>query len=121
FLAEKGKKVTITRRGLEIAVDVSPRARPMFLNRLTKRGVAMLTGVKYEEITDKGLVLTNSKGQRQTIEAHNIVLAVRGRPNRELFEALKGNVPEIHLVGDCVDPRNIMEAVDDGSRVARAI
>ena len=35
--------------------------------------------------------------------------------------ALKGKVPELYAVGDCVAPRGVHQAILDGTRVARAI
>lgn len=120
FLAEKGKKVTVTRRGLTMAEKVGAD-RPLVLDRLAKKGVTTLTGVKYEEITGEGLTIIDKGGARQTIGADNIVLATGARPSTELFKALDGKVPEIHLAGDCVQPRRILEAISDGSRIARTI
>ena len=39
----------------------------------------------------------------------------------EGVKALEGKVPEIYLAGDGVEPRSIVEAISDGSRIARAI
>lgn len=121
FLAEKGKKVTITRRGPKMALGVGPILRRFFLNRLLEKGVTMLPEIKYNEVTTEGLVVTTKEGERKTIEADTIVLAARAIPNSELHEELKGKVPEIHLIGDCVKPRTIRDAIADGFRVARQI
>ncbi len=121
FLAEKGKRVTITRRGPRMAVKVARTYRTVLLDTLASTGVTMLTGVEYEKLTRKGLTITTKEGKRQTIEADTVVLAVGARPNIRLFEALQGMVPEIYLAGDCVEPRRIVEAIHDGSRVARAV
>jgi NADPH-dependent 2,4-dienoyl-CoA reductase/sulfur reductase-like enzyme len=118
FLAEKGKKVTITRRGLSMATKVGPSLRERLLDRLAEKGVTMLTGVKYDAITERGLAITTSDGRKETIEADTIVLATGSKANRELLTGLKGMVSEIHLVGDCVEPRGIREAIDEGFRIA---
>ena len=121
FLAEKGKEVTVTTLLPELALAVHAALREQFLDRLVHKGVTSLTGVKYEEITPKSLVLITKEGERKTIQADTIVLAAGSTLNKKLFDELKGKVPEIHLAGDCVEPRNIMEAIDDGSRIARQI
>jgi pyruvate/2-oxoglutarate dehydrogenase complex dihydrolipoamide dehydrogenase (E3) component len=121
YLAQKGKIVTIVRRGPSIAASVNPQARDNLLARLIKNGVTMLTGVRYEEITDRGLVITDKEGQRQTIEADTVVLATGAMQNTELVTELEGQDIALHLIGDCVTPGKIIDAIRDGARVGREI
>ena len=81
----------------------------------------MMTEVRYDEITDKGLTIVTKEGERQTIVADTIVSAVPLIPNTELLKSLEGKIPEIHAIGDCMEPRLILDAIADGSRVAHAI
>jgi thioredoxin reductase len=94
--------------------------KPHLLNWLDEKGVAMLPGVKYEEITDKGLTLTTREGKKQIIEADTIVTALPLLPNTELLKELDGMVPEVYAIGDCKDPHLTVDAIADGSRIARA-
>lgn len=121
FLADKGKKVTILRRGPKIAEKIAHSPRELLLSRLEAKGVTMLTGVRYESISDKGLTLVTSEGERLTIEADTIVLAAGAASNTQLFQALEGKIREIYLAGDCVQPRRIVEAMHDGSSIGRKI
>jgi len=121
FLAEKGKKVTMTRRGPEMATRIGPGVRALNLSRLTASGVTMLTGVKYEQVTDRGLAITTKEEERQIIEADTIVLAAGAKPNRRLSQALEGKVPEVYDIGDCTEPRGIAQAIADGYRIGRRI
>jgi 2,4-dienoyl-CoA reductase-like NADH-dependent reductase (Old Yellow Enzyme family)/thioredoxin reductase len=121
YLAQKGKTVTIMRRGPNMAVGMNPQARDSLLARLRKNRVTMLTGVRYEEITDKGLVITDKEGQRQNIEADTVVLATGAIPNTELATELERQNVALHLIGDCVTPGKIAEAIRDGGRVGREI
>lgn len=118
FLAEKGKKITVTRRGPEMALGVGPSLRTFFLNRLAEKGVTVLPGIKYNEVTPDGLVVTTKEGEKKTIAADNIVLAAGSTPNNKLYRELEGKVPEVHLVGDCAEPRTIRDAIADGFRTA---
>ena len=85
------------------------------------RKVDMRTNVRYEEITDKGLVISSNDGERRLIEADTIVLALGVKTDTELANRLKGKVTEIHLAGDCVEPYGLREAIASGSRVARRV
>ncbi len=114
FLADKGKNVTLMRRGGEIATKVNPRSRDHLLARLSAKGVMVLTGVQYREITDHGVIITTREGKSQTVEADTIVLAAGSVIDPELYIALKDKVPEFYRIGDCVNPSNIMSAVTDG-------
>ena len=116
FLAEKGRKVTVTRRGLDMAVGIGPTLREQFLKRLASKGVTLFPGVKYEAITPEGIVVTTREGERKTLETDTLVLAAGSMPNKKLLEELDGKVGEIWLAGDCVEPRRIKEAMAEGFR-----
>ena len=81
----------------------------------------MMSGVKYVEITDQGLTIITREGKKQTIEADSIIPAVPLAPDTGLWKSLEGKVPEIYAIGDCREPRLIVDAIADGSRIARAI
>jgi 2,4-dienoyl-CoA reductase-like NADH-dependent reductase (Old Yellow Enzyme family)/thioredoxin reductase len=116
LLMERGKKVTIMRRGPELATKVHRLIREPMLGRLKYKGASILTGVEYEEITDVGVVIRTSTGQKKVIEADTVVLAAGSTPNTELAAALKGKAAQVFSVGDCVEPRSIMEALEEGYR-----
>jgi 2,4-dienoyl-CoA reductase (NADPH2) len=121
FLVKRGRKVTIVDTAEEIGEGLlETYIKPHLLDWLDEKGVAMLPGIKYEEITDKGLIITTQEGKKQTIEADTIVTALPLLPNTELLEELDGIVPEVYAIGDCKDPHLIVDAIADGSRIARA-
>jgi thioredoxin reductase len=67
------------------------------------------------------LIITTKEGKRQTIEADTIVTAMPLEPSTELLKKLEGSAPEIYDIGDCKEPNKIIDAIADGSRIARAI
>lgn len=119
YLAEKGKNVTVTRRGPGMATKMGAALRTLQLERLGAAGVRLLPGVKYQRATEKGLVVINPQGQEELLEADTLVLAAGSRPDTTLSRALAGIVPEVHGAGDCLEPRGILEAVGDGFRTGR--
>jgi pyruvate/2-oxoglutarate dehydrogenase complex dihydrolipoamide dehydrogenase (E3) component len=121
FLVEKGKVVTIVEMLQEMALDVNMSYKIALINRLTAGRMTMLTGAECQEISEKFVVVTTKDGQEQTIEADSVVLAVGAKPNIKLLKSIKDSVPEIHLVGDCVEPRRIINAVSDGHRIGLSI
>ena len=120
YLADQGRKVIVTRRGGAMAASTNPLARDILLARLKARGVTLLPGVKYEEITDEGVVITR-EGQRQTILADTIVLAAGAIPEVSLLSALQARGIPVYAIGDCASPGKIADALRDGARVGREI
>ena len=123
FLADKGKKVIMLKRSPRMAMKVSPAERQVLLYRLGSKGVVMLTGVKYEKITNEGLVITDKHGKTLAIKADNIILATGAKPNLSLAQELKsrGIIKSLHMIGDCAEPARIAEAIQSAARIAREI
>ncbi len=59
--------------------------------------------------------------QRRIEGVDTVVLSMGSRSTDALYRALKGRVPALHAIGDCVAPRGIHQAILEGTRVARAI
>jgi len=88
---------------------------------LGRKGVPTLNGVRSMEITDAGLVVTTREGEKQTILADSIIPTAPLEPDTRLLESLEGKVPELYAVGDCQEPRMIVDAIADGWKIANAI
>jgi 2,4-dienoyl-CoA reductase-like NADH-dependent reductase (Old Yellow Enzyme family)/thioredoxin reductase len=116
YLVEQGKKVTVMRRGPELAAKVQQFIREPLVGRLQFKGASILTGVEYEEITEAGVVIRKGTGEREVVEADSVVLAAGAVPNTELLADLQDKVARVFLVGDCSEPRGIREAVEEGYR-----
>jgi 2-enoate reductase len=121
FLAEKGKKVTIVEMLSGVAMDVNLFSRFYLLDKLAELGVEILTDTTAKEITDKGVAAIDVEGKERVIEADTVILATGFRANNELERKLKGAIPEVYTIGDCVKPGKIWEAIGTGSRIARLI
>jgi len=121
FLTERGRRVTILESQPDMNTEMSIPRRWNVMRWLRENGVTMLKGITYEEITPQGVVITNTDGEKQTLEADTVVLAGGMEPNLALSEAIQGKVPQIHLVGDCTELRLINGAVEDGARAALAM
>jgi NADPH-dependent 2,4-dienoyl-CoA reductase/sulfur reductase-like enzyme len=121
FLAEKGKIVTIIEMLDEIAIGVGPSFKIGLLSRLKERNVTILTNAQCQEINDKGVVIIGKEGLYQIIDADTVVLSIGAKSNNGLFQSLEKLVKKIELVGDCVEPRRIINAISDGHRVGLTI
>lgn len=86
------RQVTLMRRGPRIAPLLGPTTRWALLALLRKRGVAMLTGVRYLEITPEG-VRVQRQGREELVAADTVVLACGQEPDVGPAQLLAGRVP----------------------------
>jgi len=122
FLADGGKKVTIMRRGREMATSIEPMARALLLRRLREKGVEMVAGVQaYERITERELVFINEHGLKDSREFDTLVLACGALADNSLAPKLTGKDADTHIIGDCRKPRNLVSAIHEGAAVAHQI
>lgn len=113
FLAEQGKKVRLIEELEAVALDVEPRTRVLLLERLNRLGVETMTCCKLQSIANAQAIV-EFKGQRLTVPADSVVLAVGSEPNNELELKLRICGCKIKVIGDCRTPGNIKEAVHQG-------
>jgi len=73
-------------------------------------------------IDDRAVTLTSVVGGgERKVEVDAIVAAASRRPADELYFALKGRVPVLHRIGDCVAPRYTDQAIHEGHSAGRAV
>jgi 2,4-dienoyl-CoA reductase (NADPH2) len=121
FLVKRGRKVAIVEMDENLGEGL-PYDIPFRLFRwLNEKGVKMLAGVRYDEITDQGLVITTKDGQKQTLQADTIIISIPLLPNDSLLRTLEGKVAEIYQIGDCREFGLMHDAIADGSHIAHSI
>lgn len=122
-LAKKGKKVTIVELQDKLLAVNGPlcHANSEMLERLIPfNGIEVLTSSKVVKATEKGAVV-DINGIEKELQADSIVLAVGYSSEKSLYEELKYEIPNIHIVGDARKVANIMYAIWDAYEVARYI
>jgi len=83
--------------------------------------VDMRFGVKLEKITDTGVVVLDAKWNRTEIPADSIVLSFGFKPRietAEVFRKLESADTRVYLIGDCLKPQTVKEAIHGGFNVA---
>ncbi len=121
YLGQQGKKLTIVEVLHRVMRDMFGTNRIHLLKLLADANVEILTDTKVLEITDEGIAIADKDGRKSTLEADTVVLAVGLKSDGRLFEALKDKVPEAYAIGDCVEPRKVINAIWEGFRTARLI
>ena len=118
FLVKRHRSVTIVEAGEALGEGMTVDNQRRLVRWLEEKGVLMLTGVRYEEITGKGLVVVNREGKRMTLESDTILPVPPLQPNADLIEGLQRVVPDVYSVGDCREPHLIADAIADGWQIA---
>jgi 2,4-dienoyl-CoA reductase (NADPH2) len=115
FLAHKGKQVTIIDEHDYFGSDMEAHTMVALRNEIDEGRVKVLTSAKIEEFTDKGVVITDAKGEKTLQEADTVLVALDLAPSDStLAEELKGKVKEIYTIGDAKSFRRIKTAVSEG-------
>lgn len=122
FLAERNNNVTIIEMLPSMAIDMELLHKKVLMDSLKDRGVTMLTERRLVEVRDKGIVIQDCKsGKTETLKTDWLILALGMKPLTTLADALEDKISELHVIGDCVEPRKFMEAVYEGSLAGRQL
>ncbi len=113
WLAEKGEKIKIVEMREDIAPDMFLNEKTTMLERWKKLDIEIFTKKKVTSIMLKGVVVEED-GKTEEIVGETVVLAIGALANQELID-LKGEVPEFYVIGDCAEPRKIINAVYEGT------
>lgn len=123
FLADKGKSVEVITSMQHVANQLFLNLEtPLIMTRLLSKGVTftpytVISAVDGGTVTLVGVV----GGAARSVEVDTVV-AVTGRlPVDSLYFALKGKVPELYRVGDCLAPRYTDQAIHEGHSAGRAV
>jgi 2,4-dienoyl-CoA reductase (NADPH2) len=113
-LLDRGnKRVTVIEMTKKAGADVGLTTRWTVLGELKRLGVRILTQTEALAIKPDGVQVQDDRGTR-FLAADTIVLAAGSRSENRLSNALEGSVPEIHVIGDAKEPRNVLSAIREG-------
>ena len=123
-LSRKGKKVSVIEME-RIMQEAGVTFRLYFWQELIDLGISIYQNSKVYNITDKGVNVimggTALGSELFFIKADSVVLAVGSKAENGLQEVLKEFMHEVYSVGDCVKPRNTLEAIHEASKIGRQI
>jgi 2,4-dienoyl-CoA reductase (NADPH2) len=89
---------------------------------LKQRNVAMINGVTYNRIDDRGLHITH-KDTPKVLEVDTVIICAGQEPLRDLQEELENEGMPVHLIGgaDLAVELDAKRAIDQGARLAAEI
>jgi len=120
-LHRQGKAVTLVEMLPELAIDLSGVVRPSLLKLLGETDIKILTGHRLLEIGPGGVMLSGPDHLSVEIPADTVALAFGLAPNTDLATQLTGSFKNVYIIGDCVAPRKIYDAIHEGAFVGRKI
>jgi 2,4-dienoyl-CoA reductase-like NADH-dependent reductase (Old Yellow Enzyme family)/thioredoxin reductase len=131
YLARRGVKSIVVKRKPEVAGKLDPLAQAVLLRRLERLGVDVRTGVEVVgfETDEAGQTTVVARpyphkddAQEMRFPAETVIIALGLRANHSLAKALRAEPGlEVHFVGDCVEPREALEAVWEGFELGRML
>ena len=125
WLAEKGKHVTIVEVMdglLKLAGPLCHANGDMLLELLHFKKVDVITGFKVVEEGPEGFVIQpRDGGHSRTVKADSAIVAIGYNPETTLYNQVKDETADTHLIGDAQQVQNIMYAIWGAYEVARNI
>jgi dimethylglycine catabolism A len=122
-LADRGRHVEVITRLFYAGQDVGVTSIAPLYARLFAKNVTLTPHTDLVAVEGSAVVVANvyTRAERRIEGVDTVVLSMGSRSTDTLYRALKGRVPALHAVGDCVAPRGIHQAILEGTRVARAL
>lgn len=123
WLAQQGKTVQIVEaldKILKLNAPLCHANSDMLEELIPYNGIAVHCSARATRTTDKGLLIDTPAGQ-QELQADTVLLCVGYQAERSLYEQLKFEIPDIHVIGDAKNVANIMYAIWDAYQVAGSV
>jgi len=118
FLAERRNRVTLVSRSSagDLAGDAVASYRGPLLARLRRLGVVIYTQCDVSEMRDGKAIIVDADGRKEAVVGADLVVLARGSVSDTTWvDELREKVPEVYVVGDCIEPRDIASALYEGA------
>jgi 2,4-dienoyl-CoA reductase-like NADH-dependent reductase (Old Yellow Enzyme family)/thioredoxin reductase len=120
LLSEAGKKVVLVEILPEITARGDADTKAYFNLKFKEKGVEVFTASNLKRIEGNTAFLQREK-KEIPIPVGTVVCAVGVDPNDELYDELVAAGLQVIKIGDCAQPRSILEAVQEGFQAGRSI
>ncbi len=118
FLSELGHEVTIVEQLSQLAKDVQKSVQYFLFDRISKKNVQVELNCEVVEFLEDGAVVAKDGETKRLTDFDNVVLAMGAKPVNYLKDHLNGKVPEVYTIGDALEPRKAIDAIEEGARLA---
>ena len=120
FLAIRGYDVTLLLRRTDIGSKLESSTKMVIQRRLRESGVKIIQKALLKGFAN-GKVRIEREGIEEYLDAETVIQAIGAKPDNSLYIEIKGKRKDVYAVGDCVEPRGILEAIAEASEIARII
>lgn len=121
MLVNSWRRVTIVEAASDVGRDIGISTKWVAKKHLNQLGIKCLVETKVVDISAEGVTVEGSDGERWTLEADTIVLALGSRSEDALYEALVGELPEVYRIGDAVKPGKIFDCINAAVELANQV
>ncbi len=90
-------------------------------DRLEEHGLRVRKGMVLEQILEGKVVARDTGGREQELPTDAVVVAPNLRSLGRVVDGLKDSAAEVHVVGDCREPRILFNAILEGFEAALEI
>lgn len=119
MLAAAGKNVEVVTGDFYVGRDlVASHDLVLWKQRVLPYNIMMTPHTTVLRIEPGKVIVVDrfAEGER-ALPADIVVLGTYERPSQELYMALKGRVPHLFRIGDCVAPRRVEQAILEGRQI----
>ncbi|WP_286680554.1 FAD-dependent oxidoreductase [Tepidanaerobacter sp. EBM-49] len=121
YLAQHGKKVKVLEMKPEVIPDGAYLYREALLLEIAKYPIELLTNTTCKEIKNEGVIAVTANGEEKLYEADNVIIAVGLKADPNDTNKFRKYAPEFYLIGDCLKPKRVLEAIRSGYDAAMSI
>jgi len=117
ILAQNGEATVVEMKD-KAGEGLNESVQYFIFKNLKEGNVDVLTNTKVERFTKEGAICTTPSGEVNLSGYDMVILALGSRAYNPFEEGLKGKVKSLHLIGDAVKSRRIVDAVEEAARLA---
>ena len=119
-LAMQGKDVTIIEMLDKIAKDAPVlHLKAMMLEFLKHPNLKVKKNARCYKITDEGVFAKDLDSKEMLYEADTVLLATGLTSHTEIVDSLRQSAPDYMVIGDCLKPKTVFEAIQGGYDAGR--
>ena len=118
YLLTQNRQATVVELLDKAGAGLHPSIQYFIFRALKEGGVDIFTNTKVAKFTKDGAICVSPSGELKLSGYDMVILAIGSKAYNPLEEDLKGKVRSIHLIGDAVKPRRIVDAVEEAARLA---
>ncbi|MFX1302827.1 MAG: FAD-dependent oxidoreductase [Promethearchaeota archaeon] len=110
------RKVTIIEKLPKLGLNFGRTTRGFMIGHMMKLGINTITNAHITKF-EKNTVEFQHEGETKSLEnIDTFILATGVKPNTDLYDKIEASNPsyKIYKIGDCKEPRTMMEAVHEG-------